>query len=128
MIGAGAPAAITEPMVNRSHDMVAFLGVAPDRRLLTEDLFNLPDAERRQAPIAITTHTHDRLVAVGSLLTGATLIAGVAILIFAGWQLLFGSGGAADVVLAVIGILLAGTHWGWVHVAEYVGLSIDEHQ
>jgi hypothetical protein len=33
-----------------------------------------------------------------------------------------------DAVLAVIGILLVATHWGWVHVAEYVGLTIDEHQ
>jgi hypothetical protein len=115
-------------MVDRSQDVVAFLGVAPDRRLLDEDLFNLPDAERKRAPIAISTHTHDRLVAAGSLLTGATLIAGVAMLLYAGWQLLFESGGAADAVLAGIGIVLAGTHWGWVHVAEYVGLTIDEHQ
>src|SRR5437660_629123 len=119
---------MTEAMADRSKDMVAFLGVAADRRLLDEDLFNLPDAERRQAPIAISTHTHDRLVAAGTLLTGATLIAGVAMLLFGGWQLLFESGGAAYAVLAVIGILLAGTHWGWVHVAEYAGLTIDEHQ
>jgi hypothetical protein len=25
-------------------------------------------------------------------------------------------------------MLLVGTHWGWVHVAEYVGLTIDERQ
>ena len=23
---------------------------------------------------------------------------------------------------------MVATHWGWVHVAEYIGLSIDEHQ
>jgi hypothetical protein len=108
--------------------MVAFLGVPADRRLLDEDLFNLPDAERQHVPIAISTPTHDRLVAAGSLLTGVTLIAGAAMLLFGGWQLLFESGGAVDAVLAVIGALLAGTHWGWVHVAEYVGLTIDEHQ
>ena len=28
----------------------------------------------------------------------------------------------------MIGFLLAATHWGWVHVAEYVGLTIDEHE
>ncbi len=108
--------------------MIAFLGVAPDRRLLDEDLFNLPDAERHTAPTAVSTHTHDRLVAAGSLLTGVTLVVGVLLLIFGGWQLLFESGGAADAVLAAFGILLAGTHWGWVHVAEYVGLTIDERE
>lgn len=119
---------MTQIVVEDSPDMIAFLGVAPDKRLLDEDLFNLPDAERHRAPIATSTHTHDRLVAAGSLLTGVTLIAGLLMLIFAGWRLLFESGGALDAVLAVVGILLAGTHWGWVHVAEYAGLTIDEHQ
>jgi hypothetical protein len=114
-------------MVDGSQGMVAFLGVAADRRLLDEDLFNLPDAEQRQEP-AISTHKHDRLVAAGSLLTGVTLIGGAAMVLYGGWQLLFNGGGAIGAVLAAIGILLAGTHWGWVHVAEYIGLSIDEHQ
>src|SRR5581483_4207520 len=115
-------------MVDRRHGMVAFLGVAADRRLLNEDLFNLPDAERKQAPPAISTPAHDRLVAAGSLLTGGTLIVGTAMLLFGAWRILFDSGGAADAILAAIGLLLASTHWGWVHVAEYAGVSIDEHQ
>ncbi len=109
------------------HGMVAFLGVAPDARLLNEDLFNLPDAEQRQEP-AISTERHDRLVAAGSLLTGVTLVGGAVVALYGGWQLLFNAGGAFDAVLAVIGLLLVGTHWGWVHVAEYLGLTIDEHQ
>ncbi len=43
------------------------------------------------------------------------------------WQVLFGSVALAA-VLAVVGVLLAATHWGWVHVAEYAGLIIDERQ
>jgi hypothetical protein len=109
-----------------ARDVIAFLGVAPDRRLLDEDLLNLPDAEWHGAPSATSTPTHDRLVAVGSLLTGITLVAGVLMLLYGGWRLLFDSGGTADAALAVIGVLLAGTHWGWVHVAEYLGLTIDE--
>jgi hypothetical protein len=114
-------------MVDGSQGMIAFLGVAADRRLLDEDLFNLPDAEQHQEP-AISTHKHDRLVAAGSLLTGVTLIGGAAMVLYGGWQVLFNGGGAIDAVLAAIGLLLAGTHWGWVHVAEYIGLTIDEHQ
>ncbi len=49
-------------------------------------------------------------------------------ILFGGWELLFNGGGAFDVVVALIGILLAVTHWGWVHVAEYIGLTIDERQ
>jgi hypothetical protein len=110
-----------------SQGIVAFLGVPADKRLLDEDLVNLPDAEQRREP-AVSSHQHDRLVAAGSLLTGVTLIGGAAMLLYGGWRLLFGGGGAFDAVLAVIGVLLAATHWGWVHVAEYIGLTIDEHQ
>ncbi len=114
-------------MGNASEGMVAFLGVSADRRLLSEDLGNLPDADQRHEP-AISTHKHDRLVTAGSVLTGATLTVGAAMLLYGGWQTFFNGGGAADLVLAAIGILLVGTHWGWVHVAEYLGLTIDERQ
>jgi hypothetical protein len=105
--------------------MVAFLGVPADRRLLDEDAANLPESQRYREP-PLSTHEHDRLVAAGSVLTGATLIGGAALALFCGWLLLFGSGGTLDGVLLAVGLLLAGTHWGWVHVAEYVGLTIDE--
>ena len=106
--------------------MVALLGVAPDRRLLEEDLVNLPDAEQLREPPAMTSAKHDRLVAAGSVLTGATLLGGVALALVGGWELLFQSGGLLAAILVLVGILLAATHWGWVHVAEYVGLTIDE--
>lgn len=129
VLGPRHTAAMTHTMVNGSPGMVAFLGIAADTRLLDEDedLFNLPDAEQYQEP-AISAGRHDRLVAAGALLTGVTLIGGAAMVLYGGWQFLFNGGGAFDAVLAVIGILLAGTHWGWVHVAEYIGLTIDEHQ
>jgi hypothetical protein len=114
-------------MGDAGEGVLAFLGVAADRRLLNEDLINLPMAEQHYEP-AISTRKHDRLVAAGSLLTGGTLISGAAMILFGGGELLFNGGGAFDVVVAVIGILLIGTHWGWVHVAEYIGLTIDERQ
>ncbi len=114
-------------MADDNHGMVAFLGVPADRRLLNEDLFNLPTAEQHLEP-AVSTEQHDRLVAAGSLATGVTLVGGAAILLYGAVQLLFNGGGAFEAVIAVIGLVLAGTHWGWVHVAEYVGLMIDERQ
>jgi hypothetical protein len=109
-----------------SEGMAAFLAVPPDRRLTAEDLGNLPETEQRREP-DLSSEAHDRLVSAGATLTGATLIGGAALLIYGVWQLLDG-GGALDAVLAAIGALLLSTHWGWVHVAEYVGLSIDEHR
>jgi hypothetical protein len=112
-------------MADAEQGMVAFLGIAPSPRLLDQDKSNLPDAEQRRE-VTISTHEHDRLVAAGSVLTGVTLVAGIALALYGGWQLLFEGGGALNGVLLAIGLLLAGTHWGWVHVAEYAGLTIDD--
>jgi hypothetical protein len=114
-------------MVDGRQGMVAFLGVDPDPALLGEDRFNLPPVEQPQEP-ALSTHRHGRLVAAGSVLTGVTLIGGAAMIVYGAAQLLVNGGDAFDAIVAVIGILLAGTHWGWVHVAEYIGLTIDEHE
>jgi hypothetical protein len=112
-------------MVDSRQGMVAFLGVAPDPGLLDADRFILPEAEQPPLP-AVPPPTHGRLVAAGSLLTGVTLIGGVAMIVYGAAELLLAGGGAFAAVMAVIGILLAGTHWGWVHVAEYVGLTVDD--
>jgi hypothetical protein len=114
-------------MSDDSQGMVAFLGVAADPRLLDEDRFNLPDAEQYRTP-AVSAEGHGRLVAVGSALTGITLVGGVALALYGGWAAVFNGGGPIDAVLAVIGLLLAATHWGWVHVAEYLSLTLDERQ
>ena len=114
-------------MADGEQGLVAFLGAAADRRLLDQDLVNLPAAEQYREP-AVSTHKHDRLVAAGSLLTGVTLVGGLALAIYGAWRLLFNGGGAIDAVFLAIGALLAATHWGWVHVAEYVGVTIDGHQ
>jgi hypothetical protein len=114
-------------VVGSGDTMVEFLGVPADRRLLDGELDGLAGLRPRPAP-ATTTARHDRLVAAGSAMTAATLIGGGAMAIYGGQRLLFGSGGAFAVVLTVIGILLAATHWGWVHVAEYIGVGIDQRQ
>jgi hypothetical protein len=114
-------------MTDDGQSLLAFLGVAPDPRLLDDDLINLPVAEQRRE-LPVSTQRHERLVSAGSILTGVSLIGGLALLLYGGWQLLFEGGGALDAVVAVVGLVLAATHWGWVHVAEYVGLTIDARQ
>lgn len=114
-------------MTDRGDAMVTLLGVPADRSLLDPDFDGLPDTEPRPLPVA-RTGRHDRLVAAGSVMTAATLIGGGALAIYGLEQLLFGAGGALAAVAAVAGLLLVGTHWGWVHVAEYLGLGIDDRQ
>jgi hypothetical protein len=107
--------------------MVQFLGVPADRRLLDGELDGLAGLRPRPT-LTTTTARHDRLVAAGSVMTAVTLIGGGAMAIYGGEQILFGDGGAFADVLTVIGILLVATHWGWVHVAEYIGAGIDQRQ
>jgi hypothetical protein len=111
-------------MVDGRAEMVAFLGVDPDPGLLEGNRSALPATEPPPEPAA-PSHRHGRLVAAGSTLTGVTLIGGLALLIYGAAELVLNSGGAFDLAIAVIGLLLAATHWGWVHVAEYLGLTID---
>lgn len=112
-------------MADSDPEMISFLGATADRRLLGEDLGSLPDAEQHHESVVVS-HTHHRLVAAGSLLTGASLIVGGTMLLYGGGEVLFGGRGAVAAVVAAIGILLVATHWGWVHVAEYAGLLIDD--
>lgn len=114
-------------MSDEGEGMLAFLGVEPDPRLLDEDLANLPLPQQHREP-PVSSRRHRRLVAAGSGLTGVSLVGGLALLFWAGWRLLFAAGGAVAAVLAGLGLVLAATHWGWVHVAEYAGLTIDARQ
>jgi hypothetical protein len=107
--------------------MVEFLGVAADPQLLSEDLDGLSEAPLRPVSVVVTD-THNRLVTAGSAMTAVTLIGGVVLAIYGGEQVVTSAGGALAVVLGLLGLLLVGTHWGWVHVAEYVGLGLDERQ
>jgi hypothetical protein len=111
-------------MTDQGQDMLAFLGVAADARLLEADLGQLPASERR-SELSVPDERHARLVVAGSAMTGASLLGGLALLGYGGEQLLFAGGGVAAAVAGAIGLLLVATHWGWVHVAEYAGLTID---
>jgi len=86
-------------MGDQNEGMLAFLGVPADRRLLDQDLVNLPAPEQYHEP-AVVTHKHDRLVTAGSVLTGASLIGGAALVLYGGFEALFNGGGAFDVVVA----------------------------
>jgi hypothetical protein len=100
------------------------LGLVADERLLSEDPALLPAGVGRPEPIPIRA-TRRSLVGIGATLTGVTLIGGVALAIFGAIELLFNGGGAVAVVALVVGLVLAATHWGWVHVAEVSSLGLE---
>jgi hypothetical protein len=57
-------------------------------------------------------------------MTGVTLIAGVALALL-GLVEAIASGGLLWFVVLAVGVVLAATHWGWVHVAELGGNRIE---
>lgn len=105
-------------------DQSELLGLTADERLLSEDAESLPAAVGRPEPLPPPSSARGRVVALGATLTGLSLLVGVA-LIAAG----IGEAVANGVVLAIaaiaFGVLLVGTHWGWVHVAEWRANAIE---
>ena len=105
-------------------DPQQLVGLVADERLLGEDPSMLPVALGRPEPIPKRAARRN-LVGAGATLTGVTLLGGIGLAILGAVELLFNGGGALAVVLLVCGLVLAATHWGWVHVAEVSALRIE---
>jgi hypothetical protein len=107
-------------------DTDSLLGRVADERLVTEHR-QLPAAIGRPAPIEPSS-ARRWIVGTGATLTGATLLAGIALLIL-GVVTLIGNGvGALSVAALVGGAALVATHWGWVHVAEWTASDLEGRQ
>jgi len=110
--------------MSETSNPVELVGREPDERLLSEDLDQLPEAVGRPEA-APPSRARRRVVAAGATLTGVSLVLGV-ILVLVGLIDGVVSGIDATSVLAfLVGLVLVGTHWGWVHVAEITANSIE---
>jgi hypothetical protein len=105
-------------------DPERLVGLVADERLLSDDPALLPAGVGLPEPIPPVA-ARRRLVGVGATLTGVTLIGGVALAILGAVELLFNGGGALAAIALVVGLVLAATHWGWVHVAEVSANGIE---
>jgi hypothetical protein len=105
-------------------DPEQLVGLVADERLLSEDPAMLPAGVGLPEPIAPVA-ARRRLVGIGATLTGVTLIGGTALAILGAVELLFNGGGALAAIALVVGLVLAATHWGWVHVAEISANGIE---
>jgi len=97
-------------------DPVELVAFVPDERLLGDDLSQLPPSLGRpvQPP---PSRVRAPVVGVGATLTAVTLVVGVALVVFGVIEAIVGST-LLGLVSVIVGIVLAATHWGWVHVAE----------
>jgi len=100
-----------------------FVGTEPDERLLSEDLDKLPAAVGRPETVP-PSRARGRIVGTGATLTAVSLVAGVLLVLVGAVDAISGVDLTA-VLAVVVGLLLIGTHWGWVHVAEITANSVE---
>lgn len=105
-------------------DSTDLIGRVADERLLDQDADKLPAAVGRP-PDLPHNPTRGRIVGVGATLTGITLLAGIGLIVLgAVWAI--SDGRSLAIIALVLGVVLAGTHWGWVHVAEATADAVEE--
>ncbi len=103
--------------------VVELVGRNADERLLAQQE-DLPEGVGR--PEAIPRWPgRRRVVAVGATMTGVTLVGGIGLAILGAIGALSGGLGLGQVVELGAGVGLAGTHWGWVHVAEITANGVE---
>jgi hypothetical protein len=100
------------------------LGREPDERLLGADLAQLPATVGEPPQPLPESPARRQVVRFGATMTGVTLIGGV-VLALAGLIELVANGSVLWLIILVVGVILAATHWGWVHVAELTGNRIE---
>ncbi len=121
----GAPNRPDRARAERSGGMLEFLGARADPRLLHADpataaprraaAAERPGGRGHDAAGDVRVHA-DRSDAAGRVRRSRCSAA---------WRLLFDAGASLDAVVGAMGALLVATHWGWVHVAEYAGETLD---
>jgi hypothetical protein len=112
-------------MMPREADLAELVGFRPDERLLEEDAGNLPTSVGKPESLPPDSGVRRRLVGAGATLTGVSLIGGLALIVLGLIEAISGGSAAVTVVAFVLGIVLVGTHWGWVHVAELTANTLE---
>lgn len=106
-------------------DPAELIGREPDERLLHQDLLALPDSVGR--PAALVAPPARRLITgAGAALTAVSLLAGIVLIGLGGISGLGAGLSSEAIVELVAGLALVATHWGWVHVSEFVAGALEE--
>jgi hypothetical protein len=101
------------------------IGRRADRRLLERDGAALPASLGAPPPPAPESGARRRLTLLGATFTGASLLIGIGLIVVSVVALIAGAPIAFVAGALVLGLLLAGTHWGWAHVAEVAAGSLE---
>jgi hypothetical protein len=104
-------------------DPDALAGALADDDLLEPEATNLPAVVGRPEVLP-ATRWRGPIVASGVALTALTLLGGIALFLLGVVRAFSDGADLLDGALVAIGLLLTGTHWGWVHVAELTSKHI----
>jgi hypothetical protein len=105
-------------------DPVELVGYEPDERMLGAELEQLPASVGPPPAPLPESPARRQVVRFGATMTGVTLIGGLALALL-GLVEVIADGSLVWFVVLVLGVVLAATHWGWVHVAELTGNRIE---
>jgi hypothetical protein len=104
-------------------DPDALVGALADETLLEPGARNLPASVGRPETLPAARWRRP-IVASGVVMTAATLLIGIALTLFGVVRAFSDGADLLDGVLVALGFVLAGTHWGWVHVAELTAANM----
>jgi hypothetical protein len=108
-------------------DLVELLGSTADEQLLAAGGAALPHEVGRPEPPPPPSRRRRGIVGAGATLTGVTMVGGIVLFALGAIDAL-AAGSVFALVLMLIGVVLVGTHWGWVHVAELTANSLEAHR
>ena len=109
--------------MTQAPDPDLLVGALADEKLLNPGVDNLPTSLGRPEPLP-PTRWRRPIIAGGVVMTAATLLLGIALILIGVVRAFSDGADVLDGVLVALGFLLAGTHWGWVHVAELTAGSV----
>jgi hypothetical protein len=104
--------------MSQEPDPAQFLGLTADEVLLADEGESLPDSMGRPPRVPMT-RAGTAIVGVGATLTGVTLFGGIALILLGAIDGISSGFGALAWIAVILGAIMASTHWGWVHVAEF---------
>ena len=106
-------------------DPADFVDRAADERLTGADADKLPASVGHPEPLPEPSAARKRIVGLGATMTGLTLVVGALLLVLGVVELIANGTGSVSIGALVLGAVLVGTHWGWVHVAEITGNAVE---
>lgn len=113
--------------MTQGQDPDLLVGALADEKLLEPGADNLPISLGRPELIP-PTRWRGPIVASGVVMTAVTLLLGIALILLGVVRAFSDGADVLDGVFVALGFLLAGTHWGWVHVAELTAGNVARHE